>query len=82
MYGQTSKSTDLTEIMYKTGFPGGSVARNPPANAGDTGSIPELGWAPEEGNGNRLQYTCLGDPMDRGVWWATVHGAARGSDTT
>ena len=51
--------------MYKTGFPGGSVARNPPANAGDTGSIPELGRSSREGNGNLLQYSCLGNLMDR-----------------
>ena len=54
--------------MYKTGFPGGSVAGNPPAHAGDTGLIPELGRSPGEGNGNRLQYTCLGHPVDRGSW--------------
>ena len=36
----------------------------------------------EEGNGNPLQYSCLGNPMDRGAWWATVHGVERESDTT
>ena len=46
---------------------------NPPANAGDTGFISGLGRSPEEGNGNPLQYYCLGNPMDRGAWQATVH---------
>ena len=59
------------------GFLGGSVVKNPPANAGDTGSIPGLGRSPGEGNGNTLQYSCLENPMDRGVWRATVHGAAK-----
>ena len=41
------------------------------------GSIPGLGRSPGEGNGNLLQYSCLGNPMDRGAWWATVHGVAK-----
>ena len=49
-------------------FPGGSVVKNPPANAGDTGSIPGLGRYCGEGNGNPLQYSCLGNLMDRGAW--------------
>ena len=49
------------------GFPGDSVVKNPPANAGDMGSIPGLGRSPKEGNGNPLQYSCLGNPMDRGA---------------
>ena len=58
-----------TIIMYSwRGFPGGSVVRNPPANAGDTGSIPGLGTSPGEGNGHPLQYSCLGNPMDREAW--------------
>ena len=55
------------------GFHGGSVVKNPPANAGDKGSIPGLGGSPGERNGNPLQYSCLGSPMDRGAWRATVH---------
>ena len=54
----------------------GAVVKNLPANAGDArdmGSIPELGRALGEGNGNPFQYSCLGNPMDRGTWWATVH---------
>ena len=58
------------------GFPGGSVVKNSPANAGDVGWIPGLGRSPGEGNGNPLQCSCLENPMDRGAWWATVHGVA------
>ena len=55
------------------GFPGGSAVKNPPANAEDIGSLPELGRYPGEGSGNPFQYSCLGNPMDRGAWQATVH---------
>ena len=68
--------------MVCMGFPSGSVVKNPPANAGDTGSIPGSGRSPGEGNGNPLQYSCLGNPMDRGAWQATVHGVAKELDTT
>ena len=64
------------------GFPGSSVVKNPPANAGNSGSIPGSGSSPEEGNGNLLQYTCLGNPMDRGAWQATVLEIAKELDTT
>ena len=57
-------------------FPGDSVVKNPPANAGDTGSIPGLERYPGEGNGNPLQYSYLGNPMGRGAWLARVHGVA------
>ena len=63
-------------------FPGGSVVKNPPDNAGDAGSIPGSGRSPGEGNGNPLQYSCLGNPINKGAWWATVHGVAKESDTT
>ena len=62
------------------GFPGGSVVKNLPANAGDSGdagSIPQLGRSPEGGDGNLLQYSCLENSMDRGAWWATVHGVSK-----
>ena len=59
------------------GFPGGSVVKNPPPHAGDSGLIPGLGRSPGEGNGNPLQYSCLENPMDRGVWQATVHGVTQ-----
>ena len=62
------------------GFPGDSVVKNLPANAGDMGLSPGLGRYPGERNGNPLQYSCLGNSMDRGAWWATVHGVAKESD--
>ena len=55
------------------GFPGGSVVKNSPANAGDAGSAPGLGRSHGEGNGNPLQCSCLGNPMDRGAWRASVY---------
>jgi len=61
------------------GCPGGSMVKNPPANVRDMGSIPVLGRFPGEGNGNPLQYSCLRNLMDRGAWWATVHGVAKRS---
>ena len=59
------------------GFPGDSVVKNPPANAGDTGSTSGLGRSPGKGNGNPLQYSCLGNPMDREAWQAIVHGVTK-----
>ena len=53
-------------------LPGDSVVKKPPANAEDTGSIPRLRRSPGEGNGNPIQYSCLENSMERGVWWATV----------
>ena len=58
------------------GFLGGSGGEESVCNAGDLGLIPESGRSPGEGNGNPLQYPYLGNPMDRGAWWATVHGIA------
>ena len=52
-------------------------AKNPPANAEDSSSIPGSGRSPEEGKGNPLQYSCLGNPVDRGTWQATVHGVSK-----
>ena len=59
------------------GFPGGSVSKEPACNAGDPTSILGLGRSPREGNGNPLQYSCLGNPMDREEWQAIIHGVAR-----
>ena len=56
---------------------GGSEVKASACNAGDLGSIPGSGRSPGEGNGNPLQYPCLENPMDRGAWWATVHGSQR-----
>ena len=58
-------------------FPGGSDGNVSFYNAGDLGSIPGLGRSLAEGNGNPLQYYCLGNPMDRGAWQAAVHGVAK-----
>jgi len=66
--------------MILQGFPDGSVSKESACNAGDAGLIPGLGRSPGERNGNSLQYFCLGSPMNRGVWWATVHGVAKESD--
>ena len=54
-----------------------SVGKESVFNAGDPGSIPGWGRSPGEGNGNPLQYSCLENPMDRGAWWAAVHGVTR-----
>ena len=59
------------------GFPGSSDSRESACNAGDPGSISGLGISPGKGNGNQLQYSCLENPTDRGVWWATVRGVAK-----
>ena len=57
-------------------IPGGLDSKESACNAGDLGLIPGLGISPGEGNGNLLQYSCLGNPTDRGAWQATVHGVA------
>ena len=51
--------------------------KNPPANAGDTGSVPGPRRSPRGGNGNLFNYSCLENSMDRGAWWATVHWGHR-----
>ena len=53
------------------------MVKNPPANTGDAGSIPGSGRSLEGGNGNPLHYSCLGNPMDKGAWWATVDGVTK-----
>ena len=58
------------------------MVKNLPANAGDVGLIPGSGRSPGEGNSKPLQYSCLGNPMDRGAWQAIVHGVAKNSDMT
>ena len=66
----------------RRGFPGGSVVKNPPANAKVMGLIPGSGRSLGEGNGNLFYYSCLGNPTDRGAWQATVHGVAKESEAT
>ena len=67
----------MGKILRIVGFPGSSLVKTPPANAGDAGSIPGLGRSPGEGNGNPLQYSCLENSMNRGAWWAIVHGVTK-----
>ena len=64
-------------VKYTGGFPCGSAVKNPPANAGDAGSIPRSGRSPGKGTGNPLQYSCLENSMDRAAWRATLHGVAK-----
>ena len=59
------------------GFPSGTVVKNLPANAGSTASVPGSGRSSREGHGNPLQCSCLENSMDKGAWWATVHGVAK-----
>ena len=69
-----------SEVLVPASFLGGSVVKNPPANAGDireVGSIPGLGRSPGGGLGNPLQYSCLENPMDIGAWRAIVHNIAK-----
>ena len=67
--------SDLMNLQ--AGSPGVSDGKESACNAGDLGSIPGLGRSPGEGNNNTLQYSCLENSMDRGAWWATVHGVAQ-----
>ena len=76
--------TSYKLVLHKAsiwGFPGGSDSKESSCNAGDLGLIPGSGRSPGEGNGNTLQYSFLENPMDRGAWWAKIHGVAE-SDTT
>ena len=66
-----------TYLPTSLDFPGGSVIKNPPVNAGDVGSIPGLGRSSGRGNGNPFQYSFLGNPTDRGAWKATVQRATK-----
>ena len=59
------------------GFPGDSAVENSPTNAGNLGLIPGWGRSSGEGNGNPLQFSSLGNPIDRGAWQATIHGGTR-----
>ena len=70
-------SPNTLDYAFNRDFPGGSVVKNPPANAGDVGSILGLGRTLKDGNGNQIHYSCLGNPMDRGAWRATDHGVAK-----
>ena len=69
-------------IMSYVGFPGGSVVKNLCANTSDAGSFSGLRRSPEGGNDNPFLYSCLGIPLDRGAWRATVHGVTGELDMT
>ena len=74
--------TILSLSFLITGFSGGSIGKESACNTGDPGSVPGLGRSPGEGNGNLLQYSCLENSMERGAWWATIHGISKELDTT
>ena len=65
------------KLLFYNMLPGSSDGKESACNAGDLGSIPGLGRAHGEGNGKPSQYSCQGNPMDRGAWWAAVHGVAK-----
>ena len=64
-------------MILRRGFPCSSVSKESACCAGDLGSIPGSGRSTGEGNGNPLKHSCLENPMDRGAWWAVVHGVAK-----
>ena len=73
----TSRPLQSCEPIIYIRFPGGSDGKESPYNTGDTGLIPGLGGSSGEGNGNPLQCSCMGKPMDKGPWQATVRGVAK-----
>ena len=82
--GRPLKRTSLCSVFLRAvlwigqfSFPGGSVVKNPPANAGDVGLISGSGRSPRVGNGYPLQYSCLGNSLDRGAWCVPAHGSQR-----
>ena len=85
---QREETLPLMKGIRVRGLPrrlNGKKKKKLPANAGDTGdasSVPYSGRSSGEGDGNPLLYSCLGNPMDRGAWWATFHGVTKESDTT
>ena len=85
LFSNVSAKYIYISISILMGFPGGAMVKNPCVNAGDTGEVSEIfGWAksPGVGNGSPLQYSCLGNPMHRQAWQATVHGVTKEPDTT
>ena len=76
-FNDLTKKRKESACGIKTGFLDDSVVKNPPANAGDLGSVPGLGRSPREGNGNPFQRSCVGNPMVRGAWRATSMGWQR-----
>ena len=77
LYHIQGRGKILTPVEVQRGFPGGSDSKESAHSAGDMGLIPGSGRSPGGGNGNPLQYSCLGNSMDRGVWGAIVHGVVK-----
>ena len=69
--------SNYLDRLQLLGFPGGSDGEVSAANVGDPGLIPRSGRSPRGGNGNPFHYSCLENSVDRGAWWATVHGATK-----
>ena len=76
-FSRVSYTWNPTSVVFSQGFPHGSNGKESAHNARDLGSIPGLGRSPGEGNGTPLQYSFLENPINRGAWQATVHGAAK-----
>ena len=74
---QRSQNEDSNRSNVDKRSPGGSVVKNPPANARDSSSIPGSGRSSGEGNGNPLHYSCLGNPRDRGAWQEIAYGVTK-----
>ena len=77
VHGVTKSWTQLSDFHFHSfilGFPSGSMVKDMSANTGDSSSIPRLRRSLGEGNGNPLQYSCLENPRDGGVWWAAIYG--------
>ena len=77
-----SLQDELDASHYSTGLPRWLSSKESTSNAEDMGSVPGLGRFPGKGNGNPLQYSYLGNPMNRAVWWATVHAVVKELDMT
>ena len=76
-------TTNTYKGLYNAkSFPSESDSKESACNSGDSGSIPGLGRSPGEGNDYPLPYSCLKNPMDRGAWWAIVHGVTKSRTQT
>ena len=79
---KTFSTPQIKVITSSLSFPGGSDSKESICNVGDPSLTPGSGKSPEEGNDNSLQYSCLGNAMDRGAWWARVYRVTKESDMT